>query len=58
MTSPIQFIATTTVSRIENEISYADYAGSGREGYSVVEADASVLFGDTLVIRNPLIGKM
>ena len=49
VTSPIQSIATTTVSRVENGVSYADYASSGREGYSVVEADASALSGDVRV---------
>lgn len=57
VTSPIQSIATTTVSRVENGVSYADYASSGREGYSVVEADASALSGDTLVIPESVDGK-
>ena len=57
MTSPIQSIATTTISHVENGISYADYANSGHEGYSVVRADPSALSGDLLVIPESVNGK-
>ncbi len=57
MTSPIQSIATTVISQVENGISYADYASSGHEGYSVVKADASALSGDSLVIPESVNGK-
>lgn len=55
--SPMQSIATTAISQVENGISYTDYAGSGHEGYSVVETDASALTGDTLVIPESVNGK-
>ncbi len=57
MTSPIQSIATTAISHVADGISYTDYAGSGREGYSVAKADASALSGDTLVIPESVNGK-
>jgi len=57
MTSPIQSVATTVISQVENGISYADYASSGHEGYSVVKADASAFSGDSLVIPESVNGK-
>lgn len=57
MTSPLQSIVTITMLRTESGISYADYADSGREGYSVIGADASSLSGDTLVLPESVDGK-